>query len=181
MAPLIPIALQLASLAPTIMRFLGTGEPAAGVVEKVVQVAQQVTGAATPEDAVKALQADPAKVLDFQLRLIEIDGELELAYLGDRKDARARDVALAQAGFRNTRADLMVVGAVVGLVTCLLVLAFFRKDVPGEAVGIISTVAGIFGACLRDAFQFEFGSSRGSREKDQLLAAGNPPSTRGPR
>ena len=37
-------------------------------------------------------------------------------------------------------------------------------------VGIISTVAGIFGACLRDAFQFEFGSSRGSRDKDELLA-----------
>jgi hypothetical protein len=50
------------------------------------------------------------------------------------------------------------------------VLVFFRKDIPGEAVGIISTVAGIFGACLRDAYQFEFGSSRGSKEKDALIA-----------
>lgn len=42
-------------------------------------------------------------------------------------------------------------------------------SVPGEVVGIVSTIAGIFGACLRDAFQFEFGSSRGSREKDAIL------------
>jgi hypothetical protein len=64
----------------------------------------------------------------------------------------------------------MVAAAAVGLISCLLVLVFFRKDIPGEAVGIISTVAGIFGACLRDAYQFEFGSSRGSKEKDALIA-----------
>ena len=73
-------------------------------------------------------------------------------------------------GGKNTRADVMVGGAVLGLVSCLLVLVFFRQEVPGEVVGIVSTIAGIFGACLRDAFQFEFGSSRGSKEKDELLA-----------
>ena len=63
----------------------------------------------------------------------------------------------------------MVVGAVLGLVACLVSLIWFRTGLPGEAVGIISTIAGIFGACLRDAFQFEFGSSRGSREKDNVI------------
>lgn len=38
------------------------------------------------------------------------------------------------------RADVMVLGAVLGLI-----------------------------ACLRDAFQFEFGSSRGSRDKDTVI------------
>jgi len=37
--------------------------------------------------------------------------------------------------------------------------------------GIISTVAGIFGACLKDAYAFEFGSSRGSKEKDMTVAS----------
>lgn len=36
---------------------------------------------------------------------------------------------------------------------------------------LLSGIAGIFGACLRDAFQFEFGSSRGSREKGAILGA----------
>lgn len=174
MAPLIPIALQLASMAPTVMRYFGAGEPAASVVDRVVQVAQQVTGAATPAQAVQQLQADPALVLQYQQRLIEIDGELERAYLGDRADARRRDVALAQAGRRNTRADVMVVMDVVGLVACLAVLALFRDQIPTEVVTLLSTIAGIFGLCLRDAHQFEFGSSRGSKEKDQLLAQINP-------
>ena len=73
-------------------------------------------------------------------------------------------------GGTNRRADIMVIGAVVGLIACLLVLILFRKDIPGEVVGIISTIAGIFGACLKDAFSFEFGSSRGSKEKDSILA-----------
>ncbi len=174
MAPLIPIALQLASMAPTVMRYFGAGAPAASVVDRVVQVAQQVTGAATPAQAVQQLQADPALVLQYQQRLIEIDGELERAYLNDRADARRRDVALAQAGMRNRRADLMVVMDVVGLVACLGVLALYRDKMPAEVVTLLSTIAGIFGLCLRDAHQFEFGSSRGSKEKDQLLAQINP-------
>ncbi|GCL64348.1 hypothetical protein [Pseudaquabacterium pictum] len=70
----------------------------------------------------------------------------------------------------DTRANVLAIGAVAVLIACLGVLTVWRKEIPGEVVGVISTVAGIAGACLRDAFQFEFGSSRGSREKDALLA-----------
>ena len=66
----------------------------------------------------------------------------------------------------NTRADIMVIAAAVGLLSCLISLALFRSNLPGEAVGIISTIAGIFGSCLKDAYSFEFGSSRGSKVKD---------------
>ena len=37
-------------------------------------------------------------------------------------------------------------------------------------ITLVTTVASIFGLCLRDAHQFEFGSSRGSRDKDVLLS-----------
>jgi hypothetical protein len=60
----------------------------------------------------------------------------------------------------------MVIAAALGLVLCLLSLVAYQGDLPGEAVGIISTIAGIFGACLKDAYAFEFGSSRGSKNKD---------------
>lgn len=76
----------------------------------------------------------------------------------------------------NTRGNVLIVGALLGLISCLLVLALYRQQVPGEVVGILSTIAGMFGACLRDAFQFEFGSSRGSRDKDVLLAQRSAPS-----
>ena len=101
--------------------------------------------------------------------MLAADKDLEQAHLADRQDARARDVQFIKAGRTNTRADVMVAGAVLGLIACLACLVLFRQGLPGEAVGIISTVAGIFGACLRDAFQFEFGSSRSSRDKDSVI------------
>ncbi|OYU41966.1 MAG: hypothetical protein CFE44_26720, partial [Burkholderiales bacterium PBB4] len=91
--------------------------------------------------------------------------------LADRQDARKRDVAYVQAGRVNHRADIMVLFDVVGLIACLVVMAFFRKDMPGEMVGLLSAIISIFGLCLRDAHQFEFGSSRGSRDKDDQQAA----------
>ena len=80
------------------------------------------------------------------------------------------EMKVAQAGHVNRRADVMVALDVLGLISCVVVLVAFKAQLPGEVVGIVSTVAGIFGACLRDAHQFEFGSSRGSKEKDAVLA-----------
>lgn len=164
------IALALAQFAPSLMRFFGAGETSVDVAEKVVGIAKTVTGAPTGPEAIEALRQNAQLAHDFNLAVLKMDGELEQAYLSDRQDARARDVALRQSGYRNKRADLMVLFDVIGLIACLVVLSVFRKDVPGEVVGLLSTIAGIFGLCLRDAHQFEFGSSRGSREKDSLLA-----------
>lgn len=168
----ITLALSLAQFAPSLLRFFGAGEKSATIAEKVIGIAQTVTGKENGQSALVALQADPKLAQEFNLAVLKADTDLEQAYLSDRKDARARDIALHQAGFANKRADWMVIGDVIGLVACLVVLAVFRKEIPGEVVSLLSTVASIFGLCLRDAHQFEFGSSRGSKEKDALLAKG---------
>jgi len=174
-AALISLAVQLAQFAPTLLRHLGAGQASVQVATQAVQLAQQLTGASTPEQAVATIAANPDLQADYQRRALEIDGALEQAYLADTQDARARDTAMRQAGQHNQRADWMVLFDAVGLVACLVVLSLFRKDIPGEVVGLLSTIAGIFGLCLRDAHQFEFGSSRSSREKTALIAArGNP-------
>ena len=49
---------------------------------------------------------------------------------------------------------------------CLVVITFYRTEIPGEVIGMLGTIVGIFGAGLRDAHMFEFGSSRGSKDKD---------------
>jgi len=168
---LIGAALEIAKLAaPKLVRHLTDSDQAADTAERVIGIAQQVTGTATPDEALVKLKADPALVIQANIRLQEIEAEVEKAYLADRQSARMRDVELARLGNKNQRANYMIVGDCIGLVSCLLILVFFRKDLPGEVVGIVSMIAGIFGACLRDAHQFEFGSSRGSKEKDELLA-----------
>lgn len=82
----------------------------------------------------------------------------------------ANHIGVINAYSKNKRLTLMVIGAAIGLAFCLIILTTYKGDLPGEVVGIISTVAGMFGACLKDAYSFEFGSSRGSKEKDDRLA-----------
>lgn len=77
----------------------------------------------------------------------------------------------------NPRANLLVVADVVGLIACLVALVVLALEnkldaATGTALG---TFAGFFGLGLRDAHQFEFGSSRGSRDKDAMLLAATPP------
>lgn len=86
------------------------------------------------------------------------------------KDARARDVAIVQKSGENIRADLAVVFVCVGLIACIGVLVFFPDKISGEVIGVVTTIASIFGLCLRDYFNFEFGSSRASRNKDDVIA-----------
>lgn len=164
----VTVAMGLAQFAPSVIKWLTGSKDAEKVARDVVGVAQTVTGAASPQEALQRIQSDQAAQIAFRDKLMEREAELDKAYLVDVQSARARDVELRKAG-DNSRADRMIIGDIVGLVVCLAVLIFFRKDLPGEVVGIVSTIAGIFGACLRDAHQFEFGSSRGSKEKDAIL------------
>lgn len=165
----VTITLGLAQFAPSLLRYFGVGEKSAAIAQQAIDIAKVVTGKENGGAALAAIEADPALAQAYRMAVLKADGDLEAAYLADRKDARARDVALHQAGFANQRADWMVVGDVIGLVACLVVLALFRTEMPGEVVSLLSTVASIFGLCLRDAHQFEFGSSRGSKEKTALL------------
>jgi hypothetical protein len=81
------------------------------------------------------------------------------------------NIGVINAYSRNRRLNFMIVSAAIGLVFCLIVLTSYNGDLPGEVVGIISTISGIFGACLKDAYSFEFGSSRGSKDKDDKISA----------
>lgn len=165
----ITVAMGLAQFAPQIVRWLSGSDKAGDVAQDMVAIAAQVTGR-NGADAVAAMSADPALALQFRQAVMQHEATMDQLYLADRQSARARDVSLAQAGHVNQRANFMVAGAVVGLLSCLAVLVFLKGTLPGEVVGIVSTVAGLFGACLRDAFQFEFGSSRSSSVKDATIS-----------
>lgn len=169
------IAFGLAQFAPQVIRWITGSDKAEAAATHVVQIAQAVTGKPTGDAALQALAADPALVLQYRQAVLASAAELDRAYLADRQDARARDVALARAGRLNVRADVMVAVDALGLLACLVVLALYRQGLPGEVVTLITTIASIFGLCLRDAHQFEFGSSRGSQEKTELLTARSGP------
>lgn len=141
------------------------------VGKKIIDIAKNVTQQEDLVNIINTLRDDPKQALLFEEKVTAMETEIELSLLHDRQEARKREFNLIQNGRVSYRADVMVFSAVFGLGVCLASLGLYGNKLPGEAVGIISTVAGIFGACLKDAYAFEFGSSRGSRQKDETMAA----------
>lgn len=162
--------LGLAEFAPRILSMVqkdsGIKASPLGIAEGIIGVAQRITGQAEFDKMVGVLKNNPELIVEFQQAILDLERDVLSAEVEDRRHARDRDIALIAAGQSNRRADIMVVASAAGLVLCLFSLSFYHKALPGEAIGIISTVAGIFGACLKDAYAFEFGSSRGSKNKD---------------
>lgn len=167
---IIATAMVLSQFAPIIAKWIG-GKSAESVANTVVNIAKSVTNSADEKQALMKLQNNTGLVADFQKAVIDAEKDIELAIIRDKESARNRDIAIINNGRRNKRADIMVIAAALGLIICLAVIGLFQEKLPGEAVGIISTIAGIFGSCLKDAYNFEFGSSRGSKEKDLTVAS----------
>ena len=165
----VKIAFGLAQYAPSIIKWLSGSEKAEEAAQKVIDVARVVTGKDDASEAVVAIQADPAVLMQFRQAMAGIEADMDRAYLADRQNARGRDVAFVQAGRWNIRADLLALLSVTGLIVCVWFVAR-DSSLPERAVNAIMFVAGTLAACVRDVFAFEFGSSRGSRDKDALIA-----------
>lgn len=161
MSSFVSMALGLMEFAPMIAKLVG-GSDSGEVAEKIVEAAQNLTGSQDLQHVRTTLRNSPEAQLQFQR-------EIEHLVMEDRSNARLRDTTLSQSGRRNLRGDIMVLSALLGLLGCLAALTIFKMSLSGEVVGIVSTIAGIFGSCLKDAYAFEFGSSRGSKEKETHL------------
>lgn len=169
MDPLTLTAISLASkYAPDIIRYF-KGDNAADVAGKVIDIAQTVTGAKTPEEASAALALDPSLQVQFQTAVMTNETELQRMYLADRQNARARDVEFIKGNRYNWRADVLALLAVGGLVICVYFIAR-DADLPERAVNAIMFVAGVLASAVRDVYGFEFGSSRSSQAKDATIS-----------
>lgn len=122
------------------------------------------------------------KRIDAEMEKARIAADVEQSKIGtaDIQDARGRDTKLQLAGRENSRANMMIMGDVLGLVLGLagmITLGWFKARHPesvtegvfGALLAQLSTFTSYFGLCLRDAHQFEFGSSRGSKDKDLII------------
>jgi hypothetical protein len=167
----ITIALSLAQFAPSILRYFGVGDKPVAVAEKVVQIAQSVTGQPTSEAAVEAMRKNAELAQQFNLAVLAADTKLEELYLADRRDARARDVEVRKlAGGKNRRADIMLLAAFAAVIAIAALLALGKVSGADAVGGFLITVGGMFARNIGTAFDFEFGSSRGSRDKDAAIA-----------
>ncbi|RLI68821.1 MAG: hypothetical protein DRP02_11800 [Candidatus Gerdarchaeota archaeon] len=157
---------------------LGTaiGGPAGGAAGGAVSLLLSAFGVDSdkPSALMEAMKADPEVMV--KLKKIELDniahlGQIALlsdrAYLNDRQDARSRDEKLKKAGYKNHRADLMILVAFLSFVFICWLVNSNAAIKPG-VLAIFNMAIGALLKMIGDAFQFEFGSSRGSKEKDLL-------------
>jgi hypothetical protein len=166
----ITIAMGLSQFAPAIVKWMTGSDKAEEAAQAVVGIAQQVTGKQDPVDALASITGNAQLQLEFRKAVMANEADLDKAYLADRQNARGRDVALAQAGRRNVRADVMVALAFVAVIAIAALMVFGKIDGNSAAGGFLVAVGGMFTRNIGTAFDFEFGSSRGSQDKDSYLA-----------
>lgn len=160
------IGMALAQLAPVAMRYFGVGEANVQVAEKVIDIAKTVTGAPTGDVALETLKASPELVIQFQTAIMQNNSDLEKAYLADKQSARNRDIEFIKAGKINHRANAMLMLTFIGIFLCVWLLVHYSVDANSALGGALLLLIGKFVGNWGTAFDFEFGSSRGSRDKD---------------
>lgn len=172
MAPLIGIALQLAAkFAPDALRHFGADETATSVAEKVVEIAQAVSGTDTPTAALDVLSKLPEHAAEFRMALLDADSELERLATADRADARKlQGIALQQDDLFSKR-FVYYFAAAWSLFTMFYITAitFWPPGESGQAIA--NTVLGfLLGTAVASIFAYFYGSTKGSAEKTRLLA-----------
>lgn len=176
MIPLIPIAMQLAQFAPGLIRLLSGSDKAEEVASKVIDVAKAITGTDSGTAAVAAIQADPQKMLDFQLAVSAQKIEWEQMYLADVQNARAMQVAaLTQDDIFSKRFVYYFASA-----WSLFAMAYFTAvtfiDIAAEGgQRVADTILGVLiTSVIGVMFGFFYGSTKGSEAKSAMLAQATP-------
>lgn len=155
-------------LAPTVAAALGgpLGGAAVAALSKALlgkdngsvdEIGAIIVGS-KPEDLLKLKQVE----LDFKEHMASLGVELDKLEVEDRKSARERQAATKD--------------PVPSILACIIVLALlvtmglmFNHRIPVENSAAFHNLLGILEGAVLSVMNFEFGSSRSSREKDAVL------------
>lgn len=165
---MLPLLLAAANFAPLLSKFLNAGETTQKVATEVASIATAVAGTSSPEEALAKIGASEELKQKFILAVNDQAMKWDQMYLDDTKDARDRDVKLAQAGQTNRRANFLT-GIAVVVVFSLVTLAVWNTALPEYVKGIVTLVLGRFLGYLDQIYNFEFGTTRSSRDKDATI------------
>lgn len=187
MAPLIPIALQIAgAVAPRIARWIA-GDEAGDIAETVVSAAKDIAGVDDPEDALDRIKADPALFAQLQTRLAEIEIaklEAETDQLRERERTARASIHSTDAFVRRARPTGLYVaatlfflaGATVLIGTVGGVVAALQGD-GDAATALMAGVSSLLGNLMPIALGAAGvgGLYVRQRSQDKAVEAGHPP------
>lgn len=148
----ITIAMGLSQFVPQIARWIG-GDKAGAVAQKVVDVAQQVTGQTSGDAALKALEADPNLVLQYRQAVLAQEVTFEQLAVQNASDVNKTMQAESAAEHWPTYSWRPAIGFAVALAIILSVLTVFAAYGAviftgndrglAQLPGILAAVAGI--------------------------------------
>lgn len=165
------VAGLLATLAENGLGLLSSAIQAKGkqVVEEKLGVKISENPSAEEVSKLRQLQYDhEERLLELGVQKAQQELESFKVEVADRDSARERDSWFVRMGRNNWRADAMVVMAV--LAVGILVWMVWKQSALDEYVkGIITLVLGRFLGYLDNIYNFEFGTTRGSQNKDETI------------
>ncbi len=168
-------------LAPLIAKLAeqGLGMLGDAILAKGKEVVEEKIGVKIPDDPAKLT---PELLQQLQIRSMEheeflVDAAIrqrdqDIREFGiqvdDTKDARARDTAMLAAGYRNSRANTMLAAAGL-MVVVVTFIVIWESNLNEYAKGILTLVLGRALGYVDQGFNFEFGTTRSSGKKDDII------------
>jgi hypothetical protein len=135
-----------------------------GAIKKTAQLLKEGAENGDPA-AVKLSQEFQMMQMEFEKEMRELDIEEFGLMVKDRDSARDREVAMIQAGKKNDILQIVVGASAVVAFLFVVITPLFHQVGDVEVYHSIKTLTEVIATAV--VFYY-FGSSRGSREKDQL-------------
>ena len=165
----------IGTLAPTVASALGGPLAGAAVTAicgllGITEPTQDKIKVAIENGSLTGEQVSAIRLLELKLKGEEEERGFRYTELEfkDRDSARGRDTELNKSGQYNYRADVMFVLAVAVIVG--LVYSIWTEPGINEFMkGIVTLVLGRFLGYLDNIYSFEFGTTRGSQNKDATI------------
>lgn len=140
------------------------------------EVVENTLGVKIPDDpSPEEIEALRQQQYEHEERLIELgiekakqDLESFREEVKDKQNARDRDSLFIRMGRHNWRADVMVFLAAIA-VAGLVWMVWKNQELNEYVKGIVTLVLGRFLGYLDNIYNFEFGTTRGSKDKDETI------------
>lgn len=154
----------------------GLGLLSSAIHAKGKEVVEKTLGIEIPDDpSPDAIERLRQAQFDHEERLLELgiekskqDLEAFKEEVKDRDSARIRDSEFIKRGIHNKRADLMAFLAVC-VVSAMVWIIWKDQSINEYVKGIFTLVLGRFLGYLDNIYYFEFGTTRGSQNKDETI------------
>lgn len=119
------------------------------------------------EAVTKAIKADP----EAALKLKQLEHDKFKAILADKNSAREREVAISSSEYAPTLNKIVTPALALGVTGLSFVLfaVLIFVEVKPEAKDILIYILGVLSAAVTQILSYYFGSSVGSKDKDDQL------------